>query len=736
MNPESDDRCRELEEKLRILALENDELAERAEETLLLGLFAAKLSSVENPDDLFGEALEQIALLKDIPFVACCLLVNRTARILCSYELASAGDVGGMEVTLAAELVEKLASGSAYLEDDDCSQVVLPTSAGDEFIARRMTLIPLKDRTNRKLLFLFSSDQADGRLTNMGLLLQRIVDSLGFRLDNLLLLGELHTLNQQLDAKVMERTQDLEVANLSLRQEIQDRLKVESELRSSQERFRELFDNSFDAVFVLNGDLDILDVNRQTCTALGYSEDQLRAMSLTTLSPRGAEEWGRDLSNRLGNNRVFRWKGSMCRQNGESITVELRLRRLNLAFGEVILALAQDVSERDNLREQLNQAQKMEAVGRLAGGIAHDFNNILTAISGHVELAAMGLGADDPILEDIEAIQSASERAAGLTRQLLAFSRKQVMDMRVLDMSAMVQKIAGLLARMIGEDVELVLDLDTDLGGISADLSRIEQILMNLAVNARDAMPAGGVLTISTSRVDAEAGFPLPAEGDQNYSGSFLRLAVSDTGQGISADIRDQVFDPFFTTKDTGKGTGLGLAMVYGIARQHGGLVRMASTEGTGTTFEVFFPEAALPISEPEETGNAGNIGGTESILLVEDDPTTRTVIARILNKLGYDVFLAENGAEAIDIVQSREGPLDLLLTDVVMPGMNGPDLAKKLSAQRPELKIAFMSGYTNDYIGRNGVLESDTLFLQKPLSFTQLASSIRAALDNSSNPN
>lgn len=380
--------------------------------------------------------------------------------------------------------------------------------------------------------------------------------------------------------------------------------------------------------------------------------------------------------------------------------------------------------------EQLRQAQKMEAIGRLAGGIAHDFNNLLTAIKGHAELLLAEIDESSSKRADIEEIWKASERAAALTRQLLAFSRQQVSQPRVLNLNDVVNEIGSMLGRLIGEDVELVLLPDPDLGYVMADPGQMEQVLMNLAVNARDAMPRGGRLTIETSNVELADDFPHRFAYDVR-PGPYVMISVTDTGVGMDKEVQKRIFEPFFTTKEKGKGTGLGLSTVYGIVQQSGGYIWVDSRLGQGTTFKIYLPRVqAGPVEVEPVTVSPTSATGSETILVVEDEPAVRALICKTLRKNGYTVLEAVNGRDALRAASEHRGPLDLVLTDVVMPEMGGKELAERLSVSRPDTMIVFMSGYAESEIVHNGVLKPGTILLEKPFTPDSLARKVREVLD------
>jgi PAS domain S-box-containing protein len=403
------------------------------------------------------------------------------------------------------------------------------------------------------------------------------------------------------------------------------------------------------------------------------------------------------------------------------------------AVGAIVINL-RDVTDREAARERerrteekLRQSTKMEAVGQLAGGVAHDFNNLLTVVGGYSELVFGDLPADHPHRPALLAIRDAGERGAALTRQLLAFSRKQVVEPVVLDLNVTVARIEALLRRLIPADVLIATALTADPATVRIDPVQAEQVLINLAVNARDAMPGGGRLTIETANrtlaPDDPTGHPdLPA-------GRYVRLSLTDTGVGMTDEVKAHIFEPFFTTKELGKGTGLGLATVYGIVRQAGGQVTVYSEVGMGTTFHILLPLAGGGTGQAAEVAERP-VGGSETVLLVEDEPGVRDITKRILEAFGYTVLVTESGAEALRVVNEHPGPIHLLLTDVVMPEMNGRQLVTAVRERLPTLRVLYMSGYTDDAVVRNGILHAADHFLQKPFTPLALAAKVRAVLD------
>ena len=510
-----------------------------------------------------------------------------------------------------------------------------------------------------------------------------------------------------------------------------DRRRVGEQLREREEYFRALIEQTHDIIAVLDGDAALKYASPSVGPVLGYTPEELLGRSILDLvHPEDAEAMVRAFA-----------EGVATGQGGRGLELRLRRKdggyRIIEAIGRYLLndpvvggvvINARDVTDRRLLERQLVQSQKMEAVGRLAGGVAHDFNNVLTAILGYTGLLLDGLPALSPLRPDLDEIRNAANRATGLTRQLLAFSRKQALETRVLDLNDLVKEMDRLLRRLLGEDVDVVTTLAPGVGQVRADAGQLEQVVVNLAVNARDAMPEGGKLTIETQNVELDQSY---AEGHLPVTpGRYVMLAVSDTGIGMSAETMSHVFEPFFTTKEAGKGTGLGLATVYGIVKQSGGSVWCYSEPGQGTTFKVYLPRVDAPVDRVEPSAPAGPRHGTETILLVEDETELRNMTRRLLEKHGYTFLEAATSEAALGIARLHPGPIHLLLTDVVLPGESGRRLADELLVRRSELRALFMSGYTEEAIVHRGVLEANTAFIHKPFTGDGLAAKVRQVLD------
>jgi signal transduction histidine kinase len=403
-----------------------------------------------------------------------------------------------------------------------------------------------------------------------------------------------------------------------------------------------------------------------------------------------------------------------------------------------VIGVGLDVTERQDLQEQLRQSQKMEAIGRMAGGVAHDFNNLLTAVVGYAQLAHEdldNLGSDPAaagkLRRDLDAIGHAAERATSITSQLLAFSRRQVLQPRVLDLNGTLREMDTMLRRLLGGHVEMLAALDPECDPVKIDPVQVQQVLINLVLNARDAMPNGGTVTFATANVELADGLSLPY--DLIPAGRYVVLTVADTGLGMDERTRTRLFEPFFTTKTAGKGTGLGLSTVYGIVRQTGGYIGVDSRPGEGATFRLYFPALARSELAASETGRdapAPHLRGSETVLLVEDEAMVRDLASRVLSSHGYRVLEAEDGEAALEMCRRHEGPVDLLLTDVVMPGMNGSELAQHIGTLVPGVAVLFVSGYTGGAMEKHGVLRNGTNFLQKPFSPRRLMRKVREVLD------
>jgi PAS domain S-box-containing protein len=476
------------------------------------------------------------------------------------------------------------------------------------------------------------------------------------------------------------------------------------------------------------GNQRFLEANAAACRLYGYSREEFRELTLADIQ--GEAEARRFTAGLKSTARIASTSWRHRTKDGALLDVEISAHPVDYGGRKATVAVLTDLTSRRHLEEQLRQAQKMEAVGMLAGGVAHDFNNLLTIINGYSQLILNNLGSGDGNRHFVEQIMKAGERAGALTRQLLAFSRRQVLQPRVLDLNKLVGSLGTMLQRLIGEDIELHLVLPPDLGRVSADPGQVEQVLMNLVVNARDAMPKGGALTIETSNVQLDEGYA--GRHVAVRPGPYVLLAVSDNGSGMDRATQAHLFEPFFTTKGSGKGTGLGLSTVFGIVKQSGGSIEVYSEPGRGTSVKVYLPRIDQPVSIESEDRAKSAPRGTETILLVEDDDMVRTLVRETLAREGYRIMDAAGPVEAQIISDGFKGAIQLLITDVVMPKVSGRELADGISERRPDMKVLYMSGYTDNAVVKNGVLERQLAFLQKPFTPTALASKVREVLDES----
>src|SRR5712671_6332316 len=513
--------------------------------------------------------------------------------------------------------------------------------------------------------------------------------------------------------------------------DVTERKSAAEALRRSEASFRSVIVDAPYGIFRANLSGEFLMVNAALEKMLGYgSQEELLEANLAKSIYRYPAEHQK-ISDLFLRDKHFKdveveWK----RKDGAFITVRCSGWPVKDESSTYIEVFAEDVTERRVLERQLRMAQKMEAVGRLSGGIAHDFNNLLGVIIGYIQVMKRNLQPENPLHEYAQEIEKASQRAVSLTRQLLAFSRQQVLEPIILNLNGLVSDMEKMIPRLIGEDIALTLGLDPELGQVKADPGQVEQVVMNLAVNARDAMPDGGKLTVQTANVDLDTAYTRQHPGSR--IGSYVMLRVTDTGTGIDPEIQAQIFEPFFTTKERDKGTGLGLATVYGIVKQSGGYIAVDSEKGKGASFSVYLPRLEQPATHSIVPLAAApmNTRGTETILLVEDAEPLRKLAEIFLKESGYRILSAADGQQALQAARQHTGPIDLLLTDVVMPGMNGRVLGERLALSQPKMKVLYMSGYTDSFIAGHGVLEPGTHLLHKPFTQETLTRKVRELLD------
>jgi len=535
---------------------------------------------------------------------------------------------------------------------------------------------------------------------------------------------ELEKLNAHLEDKVRERTEDLSC-------EIAQRERAEAALREERERYRELFENANDILYTLDLTGRVTSLNAAGEQIIGHKRREALGTSIGEILGEEYQDFVQGMLDEETNGKHgTAYQLEIVARDGRPIELEVSTRLVFDKEGRPVGAhgIARDVSERKKLEQQLRQAQKMEAIGNLAGGIAHNFNNMLTVILGYSHLILSSGAADSRIRAQVETIAGAAERSVALTRHLLTFSRNQILQPKVLDLNAVVRQTEKMLRPLIGENMNLVSRPGRDLGRVKADPGQIEQVIMNLAVNARDAMPDGGALIIETKNIEFDEDYIRWHPGAR--PGTYVLLKVTDTGCGMDQQTMSHIFEPFFTTKEAGKGTGLGLATVYGIVKQSGGHIWVYSEVGQGTTFKIYLPhaeESAEPV-EPSEMRVERRDGG-ETILLVEDEAALRRLVHDMLERYGYTVLQAESAEAAIILCEQHGGPISLLLTDVIMTGMNGSQLADRLRTPHPEMKVLYMSGYTDGSILRHGVLRHGTRLIEKPFKAETLNKKLRETL-------
>lgn len=534
-------------------------------------------------------------------------------------------------------------------------------------------------------------------------------------------------------------------ATISEHRESESSLKASQEqLRINEQRYRDLFENAQDFIATIDLEGRFTDVNNSVLRVSGYSRDEFLRMRINDVVAESSREaaWSAFRSILKGDKPQGPIRLEMILKDGSILPVEISSRRLCQSGTPVgIQSIGRDVSWRKRLEEERLRSQKMEAVGRLAGGVAHDFNNLLGVILGYSDLSLQELHTDDPLRRNICEIRKAGKRAAEVTRQLLAFSRKQVLSPKVIDLNSIVGETSKMLLRLLGEDIQVTTKLAPSPMAVETDPAQMQQVIINLALNSRDAMPQGGQLVLETSSVVLDRGHgwtafePLRQRGVSIVPGRYVLLAVTDTGSGMDDHTKAKIFEPFFTTKPTGEGTGLGLATVYGFVRQSGGYIGVYSEVGHGTTFKIYLPEKESPVYAIAHEEAIILPKGSETVLLVEDEQSLRELNRELMQSLGYTVLAASNGADALQMSAQHNGAIDLMLTDVVMPGMSGRELAERLALIRPRTKVIYMSGYTDNVIVKHGILEHGIDFLQKPFTQERLARKLREVLGRSENP-
>lgn len=848
-------QLKELQETIRLLSLENETLAERAEDAALLGLIAEKISSLEDPKAVIDTGLEQISLLKDIPLCACCSIVDGQIRIESYFVSFSDAALEGISLILPATLS---ASRSILLTGDDLHAANLAIGLpGKRYEPASLLLVHFENVYCPVGFFVFADN---GRLVHCETMLLRVTELLAARISIIRLISELRESKEDLDRRVEERTQELSDAYRELEQEMAERVTAQENLQDAEAKYRNLTENSRDMIYRMSLPDGVYEYVSPASTAIfGYSpdefyntpvlirkamhpdwrdyfamqwEDLLKGVMLPFYeyqiiqksgevrwlnqrnvlirdeqgSPVAIEGIVSDITERMNAERALRDSEEKYRtlfeesqdivfistHDGKFVdinpagvsrlryaskeelmsvvvrdiyahaedravflellhtngfvtdfetTVQCRDKQLlhitmnatairdDLGNISLIRGIARDITEHRKLEEQLRQAQKMESIGNLAGGVAHDFNNILTAIIGYGHLAMRKMERDDPNRLNIEQMLEAADRAAHLTKDLLLFSRKQPIHRKLIDLNEVIRKLEKFLIRVIGEDIALQSILHDEETPILADTHQIEQVLMNLATNARDAMPKGGALTVAIDQIRLDQQF-INLYG-YGKPGVYAMVTVSDTGEGMDEQTRQKIFEPFYTTKEVGKGTGLGLAVVYGIVRQHEGYINVDSEPGIGTAFRIYLPIIATGAAVEETTlSEERPEGGTETILLAEDNESVRNLTLTILKEFGYTVITAVDGEDAVNKYRENKESIQLLLFDLIMPKKSGKEAYEEIRKIRSEIKILFASGYSPDIVRDKASLGNGTAIIFKPASPMELLKQVRMVLD------
>ncbi len=544
--------------------------------------------------------------------------------------------------------------------------------------------------------------------------------------------ADLRRSGEEMEARVEERTSELAVANRALEAEVAERNRAEQELADLNRRLEAVIDASPLAIIRLDLQGNVQAWSRAAEQLFGWREEEVLGKPLPTVPDAESQEFQTLLARTARGEVLTGYTTRRRRKDGTLADIRLWTAPLFGRSGEIRgkIAIVADITDQMRLEQQLTHSLKMEAIGRLAGGVAHDFNNVITVVSGYGHMILDSVQNDPDLREAAEEVLKAASRAAALANQLLTFSRHQIIQPTALEINALVRDMERMLGRVIGEQIDLQVVVRPEVGLVRADVGQIEQVLMNLVVNARDAMPGGGTLTVETANVVL----------DENYSrthsgvgpGNYVMLAVSDTGTGMDPETKSHIFEPFFTTKERGKGTGLGLSIVYGIVKQHGGDIWVYSEPEKGTTFKIYLPQVAAGSAAgvAEDTAPQG-VFGDETVLLVEDEPGVRKLVRGILEQYGYIVLEAGSGRQALELEAGHESRIDLLLTDVVLPEMSGRDVADALATSRPGIKVLYLSGYTDHVVIDRGVLAAGASFLQKPFTPEVLARKIREVLDD-----
>lgn len=722
-------KCKQLEEKIRILEEENEFLSDRAEETLLLSLVAESINHAKDRNTLLENVLEKISILKAIPYCTCCSLSEYAVQVLSIYTVFSNDFSSEDRINLTPKIIGELDQGPVIITGGLYeAQGISISLQNTEFRPHTVAILPFETRSIPKGIFVFiDDDRTVDRLSPVLMLLQHIVDITSAKLDNTSLLTELRQTNAELDQRVEERTLKLKKINSELKRQITEREQAEKE----RMLMAIAVEYASEAVTITDRDGNIQYANPAFEQITGYTREELIGQNPRILqSGRHDKSFYKGMWNTLTNGRV--WTGHFFnkKKDGTLFEEEASISPVKESAGVITnyVAVKRDVTDEIKKEKQFRQAQKMEAMGTLAGGIAHDFNNILSAVIGYSEMALEKVSQEDLLTRNIHKVLTAGYRARDLVKQILAFSRQTEQQLRPVQVKLMVKEALKLLRASLPTTIEISQNIASD-SAVLADPTQVHQVLMNLCTNAGHAMrEKGGILAISLTDVVLDADF-IAVHSDLE-PGPYLKLTVSDTGRGMSADVRERVFDPFFTTKPQGEGTGMGLAVVHGIVKSHEGAITVHSEPGGGSTFHIYFPvieDEVMPQTKTEKSLPTGN----ERILFVDDEKQLMDLGKQILELLGYKVVARTSSLEALKLFQTKPDDFDLVLTDMTMPNMTGKDLAREIMRIRPNIPIILCSGFSEMITEKSAKAIGIRDFLLKPVAMGDFARTIRQALDD-----
>ncbi len=713
-----------LEHKVRVLEEENAQLAEKAEDSLLLGLVSENIQNLSNEVEVFENTLERISILKAIPYATCGELADTQLKPIASYSSFSDQKNVGYPIAAKQNVIRELEYGPVIINNANGLDYQFEKC---NFTPTAVALIPFKTQTFASGVFVFMDDAAEGdRLSPMLMLLSQVVDMAVAKHDNMFLLKALTRANRDLESRVEQRTKDLAQANKILEQEIAERKGSERALMESHQTFLTVL-NSIDATIYV-ADLDtyrILFMNK--CIIDTFGRDLTGEICFEVF--RGEDNpcavcTNKQILNDDGNPAgVVVWQGKNPVTGKWYINYD---RAINWIDGRLVrLQIATDITQIKKMESQLQQAHKFEAIGTLAGGIAHDFNNLLMGIQGRASLMSVDLDPSHPHSEHVSAIEEYIRSATDLTKQLLGFARGGKYEVKPTDTNQLVLNSATMFGRT-KKEIRIHTKLQNPPPVVAADRRQIEQVLLNLYVNAWQAMPDGGELYLETTIITLDEAYCKPY---QAKPGSYAKVSVTDTGIGMDKSIRQQIFDPFFTTKEKSRGTGLGLASAYGVIKNHAGIITVYSKVGQGTTFNIYLPvtEKAVYRDVPTETGF---VTGLETVLLVDDEEMIIDVSKAMLEKLGYRVVVAKGGAQAVDTVKMKGDAIDLVIIDLIMPGMDGGKAFDRIREIQPAMPVILSSGYSLNGQANDIMQRGCNGFIQKPFNISELSQKVRKILD------